>query len=296
MDETTYWQLHGLGGEAVEEARLSDAARLFAAAEAEARRLGKPALADRAFCNQAAVRYREGSATGIREGLSRILGSSPDARARELAAYNLAVLFRRRQRLGVARFYGETALRQACSLGEGSIQAVCLDFLGRLRIQEGRTSEGVALFEQSLEVAQVEVSVRRALTLGNLAYCSSVAGRRSEALRLLEEGLKVFARSPSLLYEPGIRLNAGFTLLEAGEPEAALANGRHALNQCAVESFGGEGKYALYLVGEALVQQGDRSEAKEHFVQLQRRYYPQIPDLPDLLLTCRTHVFLNWLA
>jgi tetratricopeptide (TPR) repeat protein len=99
------------------------------------------------------------------------------------------------------------------------------------------------------------------------------------------------------MYEPILRLNLGFSYLEIGELERALDNGQRALGSLEEQLSADpqQHKHALYLLGESHAQRGELREAREHFQELQRKHYPKLPDLTELLLSVRTHGFLSWL-
>ena len=296
MNNAAYWQLQQQGVEALEGARLAEAEDLLARALKEAQRLGAEDLADRAFCNWAAVRIERGLHHGLRDSLSRILGGSPDPKARQLAAYNLGALYRAEKKGRLGRFYADASLRLAREQGNLFSQAVSRHLLGLLWMMDQRPAQALVSFQEAADTRSGgEPPAQGAITLSALGYCLSLTGRKAEGRRTLEESLKLADGLP-LLYQPSLRLTAGFACLETGEVDGALFHGRTALDLERPPELAEEGKYAHYLVGEALAIQGANREAREHFDILQKRYYPEIPDLTEMLLSCRTHIFLNWLA
>src|SRR5262245_57007109 len=107
MTDNTYWELHAQAVAAFHEAKLADAEATLGGGRwvSKYRRLFK--LADRAYCNWAAVRLERGSPSGVEEGLSRVLGCSEDAKARQLASYSLAAHYHLKRRFRGARLYAE---------------------------------------------------------------------------------------------------------------------------------------------------------------------------------------------
>ncbi|HVG09272.1 MAG TPA: tetratricopeptide repeat protein [Thermoanaerobaculia bacterium] len=292
MGEAVYWDLFERACRSVQRAELAEAETVFLEACREARRESLPRLVDRAYCNWAAIRIERGTPAGIREGLSRVLGGSDDPRARQLAAYNLASLYQDRAPLRIMRFYAEAASRLAESTGDGRPAAAHL--LGLNAMKEGRLPDAIRSFRHALAISLGEDLPQHAtIAMSTLGYCLSLRGARDEGRRLLEESLAALRGLECSFYEPSLRLNLGFAALEMGEPDRALHQGMTVLG---LPSYRDEGRFARYLAGEACAQQGQEREAGEHFDLLQKTYYPQYPDLTQILLLYRTHRLLNWLA
>ncbi|HEX5719520.1 MAG TPA: hypothetical protein VF179_25395, partial [Thermoanaerobaculia bacterium] len=135
MSEAGYWDLFERASRALQRAELAEAETVFLEACCEARRERLPRLVDRAYCNWAAIRIERGTPSGLQQGLSRVLGGSDDLRARQLAAYHLAVLYQDRGRLRIMRFYADTASRLAESTGDSRPAAAHL--LGLNATMEG---------------------------------------------------------------------------------------------------------------------------------------------------------------
>lgn len=293
MSETVYWDLFERANRAFQRAELAEAEAVFLEAWHEARRERLPRLADRAYCNWAAVRIERGTHSGLRQGLSRVLGGSDDLRARQLAAYHLAVLYQDRGQLRIMRFYADAASRLAESTGDSRPAAAHL--LGLNAMKEGRFPDAIRSFRHALAISLgQDLPQHAAIAMSTLGYCLSLMGARDEGRRLLEENLAALRGLDCSFYEPSLRLNLGFAALELKEPDRALHQGLIVLGLPAYR--GDEGRFARYLVGEACAQQGHEREAGEHFDLLQKTYYPQYPDLTEILLLYRTHHFLNWLA
>jgi tetratricopeptide (TPR) repeat protein len=296
MNDSFYWTLHERGATALQEARLTDAEEAFEEAHREARELGVSGLADRAFCNLVGVRLeRAGHPEDSMARLSEILGSSTDEKARQLSAYYLAISHRMRGNPRAARFYAEMAVRLAEAMGDPSGQASSLDLLGLLTVQEGRLEPAVEIFRRSLESSgRIGASSYVLITASTLGYCLGLLERWAESLYFLEESQQALEEPGARLYAPAARLNLGFAFLEHEDFDQAIEQGEAVLTLMAgQQSFL---KYAHYLLGEAHAQQGNPRLATEHFEILQKTWYPQHPDLPEVLLSFRTSRLLNWLS
>ncbi len=297
MNDSSYWTLHEQGVAALHGARLAEAEAAFLSAHREAKRRRCFALADRAYCNWAAVQVEKGLLAGTCEGLSKVLGRSQDLKARRLAAYYLAICYYARNLPKPAKFYAEMSSRLAQSLGDRRAQASSHHLMGILCMGENHLGSARKNLEASLAIQVKEgASLHTAMTTSTLAYCLSLMGDRREGAWLLEETLSEMESASSRVYEPHIRLNLGFASLEWGDLDGALEQGKAALAAVEEHEPSHEGKFARYLLGEAHVQTGADQEAEEQFEVLEKTYYPQYPGLSGLLLSCRTSQFLNWLG
>jgi tetratricopeptide (TPR) repeat protein len=197
------------------------------------------------------------------------------------------------------------SLDMARRLRDGFSQGVSAYLLGVIEINEGRPRQSLSRLQEALDVGFGENAPgERMLVLSLLGYVLTLTGNRHGAVEALEAsenhpgGAPWPQREPGLpMYEPTLRLNLGFSYLEIGEPDRAIENGRKALGSLDEQLSTNPQchKHALYLLGESHAQRGELREAREHFQELQRRYYPQLPDLTELLLTVRTHSFLSWM-
>lgn len=296
MSHSAYWDLYQQGTAALHGARFAEAETAFAQAWAEARRLADQTVAERARCNLAAAQIVLGTTDALEEDLSRILGASRDAKTRQLAAYNLATFHNAVGRTRIGRFYANMSLEMARRLRDGFSQGASAYLLALIEAEEGRPGESLFRLREALDSGFGEdAPTERMLVLSMLAYALILTGHRNEAVQALEASEKITGEAP--MYEPTTRLNLGFSYLEIGEVDRALQNGRKALDSLDEHRLGDKlhHKHGLYLLGESHAQRGEIQEAREHFHALQRTYYPQLPDLTELLLTLRTHSFLSWI-
>lgn len=293
MSDSEYWEWHQRGLEALNEARLSEAAEAFARARSAALRHGLP-LVDRAYCNWAGIRHAQDRRTGLEKGLSRVLGGSEDPRARQLAAYYLACIHWSQKNLKSARFYGSMAVRLAESLELIPSRVAGVHLLGLVWLAESRLEEARACFQEAVDLSAGQgMHPHAVMAKSTLGYCLALQGRRREGLGHLEEAL-VALDCP--LYEPPMRLNLGFALLEGGDLDGAIVQGRAALDLLERQGSRVDAKFAYYLLGEGYAQSGAGGQAEECFEILQKTWYPQYPELVRTLLACRTYPLLNWLA
>jgi tetratricopeptide (TPR) repeat protein len=283
--------------DALRQGNLAEAEEAFALSRRCARENQLPGLADRAYCNWAAIRLERNHLEGLRMGLSRVLGESPDLRARQLAAYQLTTYYRTRGNLRLARFYAEMSCQLAEKLGDDQIRATTLHCLGLLWAAESRLENGRDCLRRSLELrVKREMSVHTLVTISVYSYCAALLGGWAESFWLMDESYAALDMLSCDFYEPAIRLSLGFAHLELGERDEALGQGRQALGAMYDLNVTTEEKFAHYLIGESLARKGDFSGALDQFETLQKSFFPQYPDLPETLVAVRTSQWLNWLG
>jgi tetratricopeptide (TPR) repeat protein len=297
MNESSYWDLHKRAVDALRLGKLTEAEEAFALSRQCARDNHLPGLADRAYCNWAAIRLEQNQTAGLRAGLSQVLGGSSDLKARQLAAYNLTTCYRMRGNLRTARFYAEMSGQLAEKLGDDQVRATIFHCLGLLWTAESRLETARDCLRKSLELrVKREMSVHTLVTVSVYSYCAALLGGWAESFWLMEESLASLETLPCGIYEPSIRLSLGFAHLELGETDEALDQGLRALEVLQDLEIADDQKFARYLVGESLARKGDLREALNHFEILQRNFFPQYPELPEALVSVRTSQWLNWLG
>lgn len=297
MNESSYWDLHEQAVDALRRGNLAEAEEAFVLSRRCAQESQLPGLADRAYCNWAAIRLEQNQLGGLRMGLSQILGESSDLRARQLAAYNLTTYYRTRGNLRAARFYAEMSCQLAEKLGDDQIRATTLHCLGLLWTAESRLEAGRDCLRKSLELrVKREMSVHTLVTISVYSYCAALLGGWAESFWLMDESYVALETLSCGFYEPSIRLSLGFAHLELGERDEALDQGRQALGVMQDLQVTTDEKFAHYLIGESLARKGDLSGALDQFDTLQKNFFPQYPELPETLVSVRTSQWLNWLG
>jgi tetratricopeptide (TPR) repeat protein len=301
--EEGYWQLYLQAVQSLNDGLFQVAEDIFRQALQATRHPRLRQLRDRAYCNWAGVWVACGKAD-LDAPLSGLLGASSDLKARQLAAYHLANLYYFQHKARPSRLYAGMARRLAQALGDRRGEAVSLNQMGLAWLAESRWREARQCLEQAADMlAGIPQDPGLQLIRSTLIYVLSLAGSRREAMRLLHDG----AAAPDLagcppLYAPEMATNLAFACLELGELEAAISWGQAALTGCEDTRSAGlrDGdpldRYLHYAIGEAAAGLGEMDRARRHFAELQRKYYPQLVELPDLLLAERTHAFVTWLA
>ncbi len=292
--DASYELLRDRGLQALSQGDSEVALHFFEEALDRARENGDERLIDRTFCNLAAVeielgRIQDGSLVRLREILMRNI----DAESCRLAAYWLARAHDLKKAYKKALFYARVSLDRSIVLERQDWIASSHNTLGNILIAESYFDQARCEYEQALAMMPEEHSLDRALILDNLGYCRIVEGRFSEGFRHLYESLRTFRRKGARGFERGPRLSLCFALLEVGRYRAAYRHGLVALK--IAEDFGDKdvAKNALYLLGEAANLASDTRGAREHFRDLQERFFPNDRYLPDFLLAIDVRKLIN---
>ncbi len=268
--------------------------RLFGEAFDRAQEAGNERLRDRAFCNLTAIQIelfscKDESLTRLRE----ILVRNGDQENCRLAAYYLARAHELKKGYKKALFYARIALERSTTLGRRDWIASAHNAVGNILIAESHFEQACVQYEQALEMISTGRSLERALILDNLGYCRIVEGRFSEGFRCLYESLRSLRGLGARIFERGPRLSLCFGLLEVGRYRSAGKHGLAALELA--EEVGDKDvvKNALYLLGEAANLARDTGSAREHFTDLQERFFPADRYLPDFLLAIDVRKLIN---
>lgn len=277
-----------------ESERLEEALQTFARAEALAEEAGDPRRVDRAFINRCALlieRERRLPPEYLHRLRQTLMSADCDVNSR-LAAYNMALVYECSKEHRKGLFYARIALDRSRLLGISEWLASSHNQMGNLLLAESRFEEGLDAYEEALRHLPSGPSRRKALILTNLGYAREVAG--------LEGGLEYLYRSLRMLRSVGIRrdqvfphLDLCFALMERGRFRHALKHGARALNLAEESGEDEDVKHALFLLGEVAQEIGDPARARSLFERLQKRFFPEIPQLADMLLSLDVRKLVN---
>lgn len=274
--------------------RLDAALESFDHAHALAVEVGEPDLADLAFCNRSAVAVRLGRHGEAVARLQEILLQTANPHVAALAAYNLSWAYDQRKDFKKVLFYGRIALGHADDGGQDELRASALNQLGNAFAGLNQFDAALDHYRQGLELIGEERSSRRALLLNNIGYACTVLGRLHEAFGPIFESLRILRRcSPDSLYEIEPHLTLAFAYLHIARPDSAK---RHAFRAFEAAERTGDLdrlKYALLLLGESHKLAGEETEARDYFDLLQESFYPDMPNVPGMLLTLDVCKLIN---
>lgn len=278
---------------AVAEGRLPRALELFDSTMTWAVEHGDSDLWDRALCNRFAVEVELGEATDALGELRQIVLRSKDPENAFLAAYNVARAYDRKKDYARALFYARIARGRCDQLDRSDWLGWSHNQTGNLLLATSEIEDACAEFERALALTTCSSSIDRALILDNLGYCRILQGRHNEGFALLFESLRILIRLGDDRHQAYPRLALCYAYLDTGRLRSAL---RHGLRAVEIATRGSDHeaiKNGHYLLGETYNQLGQDETARDYFVRLQQRYYPDAPHVPDLLLTIDVRPLLN---
>ncbi len=289
----TYQRLKAQAQDLLRSGQLPEAVRLLEQAVDVARFLGDSELLDRAVLNRIGFSIELGTTQQDLVDLGKILLRSTNPEISFLAAYNLSWAYKARQETTRAVSYATRALECAHGLGRA-------DWIASAHNQKGISLLAGSYFEEASEQFAAGLASlpsgrdkRRAVLLDNFGYCQIVRGNVAEGFRALFQSLRMLRRLGERWVEPAPRVSLCFAFLEVGKVRAALRHGLAALVLAEELGDAANRKSALYLLGEVAKQAGDELGARRHFQQLQETFYPQVPDLIEMLLVVDARTMVN---
>jgi tetratricopeptide (TPR) repeat protein len=292
-DRAEYERLWRRAEDAKEAGRLEEALGAYAESLAAARRLGDLELVDRAVCNEAAVAIALGEIDSRIPPLREILMRNGSATNCYLAAYHVARAYELRKEPKKGLFYARIARERAEQLGHPQRRGAAYNQMGNALLAESMFEEAAASYRRALATVPEELTDWRLLCLANLAYCEVVLGRHRAGASRLYRVLRSALRGASRRIEMMVRLDLCFALLELGRLRAAARHARRAYALTHEVGEVGEVKNCLYLLGQVAVLEQRLADARHWFGELQERFYPGQPNLPELLIGVDVRRMIN---
>lgn len=291
---TRYESLKERGAGLLAAGQLQEALRAFDDAHGIARGLGNPDLVDLAYCNRSAVAARLGPTGETVARLQEILLRTQNHQVAALAAYNLGYEYDRRKDFKKAIFYGRIALKYAEDGGLDDLRASVLNDLGNAFAGLNQFDVALEHFEHGLALLGPEPSPQKAHLLNNVGYVSTVLGSMPEAFRSAFQSLRMIRScGVEALYGCEPHLTLAFAYLHVSRPDAALRHAEKASELAEAALDLERLKYGLLLLGESHKLLGDEPAARDYFALLQESFYPDMPDVPGMLLALDVCKLIN---
>jgi tetratricopeptide (TPR) repeat protein len=292
--------LYQQGRHAIDRGELERALEIYDQALRWAEEWGERDDVDRASCSRLAVLLHTGQGEMASRSLRMILMRSSNALNQFIAAYNIAMHYENAGDFSKSQFYGDLALDHANRLGSEDSRADfhranCYCHLGNLAIRESRFSEALGHYERAADLYDEDEVYRRLGTLTSMGFCHLAGERLSAGFALLFRVRRAYVRlrlGPSIA-AGRLRLAFCFGYVQLEKFHQAVLHGKEAIRigeECGDRDVV---KKALYLLGEAEKIRGDEMEAFKYFANLQEDYYPDHPNLPEILLYNDTNRLVN---
>jgi tetratricopeptide (TPR) repeat protein len=288
-----YEQARTRGLRSLEAGRLEEAQGHFGTALTLAQASGDPLLIDRATCNEAAVAISRGEVERPLPALRSILMRNLCEENCALAAYNIARAYELRKEPKKSLFYARMARDRAVGLEHPQRLAAASNQIGNALLADSFFEEAATSYREALGAVPPELDEWQMMCLGNLGYCEVVLGDLQQGVTHLYQVLRVALRRRSPRLELMARRDLAYAHLELGRSRSAARHVTRARQLAEEIGEPHEVKNALYLLGQVAVLAGDRAAAREHFIELQQRFYPAQPQLPDLLLGVDVRRLIN---
>jgi len=192
-----------------------------------------------------------------------------------------------------ALFYGEIARDAATELGDPFSRAKVLNTMGIILTADSRFADAIDCFDTSLAALALvrdrdaEVAVSRSLVLGGLGGAKVIGGDYEEGVRLLEGVLPQMAND---YYRAEVVLDLCYGYLELGRLSEAEYFGIEGLELATVQR---QTRNANHLLGEVMVRTNRYEEADRYFTEV-AGFYPQYPNVKELLFTVDLCEVVNW--
>jgi Tfp pilus assembly protein PilF len=291
--QADYEVLRSAAAAAVEAGRLEEALRLLDAAAEQAGRGSDPELEDRARCNRAALAITLGELDGPLPELRRILMANRSVEAAFLAAYNIARVYELRKEHKKGLFYAQIARDRANVLRHDEWLGGALNQIGNFQVAESHFTEGAAAYRRALALLPASGSEHRSTVGANLGYCALMEGQLDRGLELLYQSLRRARREGWRRLEMVVHLDLCYGLMERHRLAFAWKHGNRGL--ALAEEIGEPDpiKNGLFLLGELAVMAGEPERGHRYFGDLQRRFYPDQPYLPDFLASVDVRRMIN---
>lgn len=263
---------------------------------------GEADLADEALCGWGAAETELGNGVDVMPELRRILlGSTVDHNC-WLASYTLARAHELEGQIRKAIFYARLSHHHSAHVQRPGLIGVSHNLLGNLLVADGREADAAAEYRTALRQAEGAPSTWIAGAETNLGYCLLVGairskglrrGRMREGLRLIYRSIRTFRREGAVQYSMLPHLDLCFAHLELQRPAAAKRHGQRALALAKQYDDSATIKNSLYLLGHVALLEGETETARRHFVELERRYYPDQSGLTDVLMSLDLRQVVN---
>lgn len=293
--ETSYKELREQGRQALSAGRLEEALELLHQALVLARRSDDADLIDRAFCNHCALTIALGRFDDF-QSLREVLVRNQSGETSFAAAYNLSRAYELTRNFKKALFYGRVARDRSTPLENPEFLAKSHVQIGKCLVAGSHFDDAVAEFESALALIPETMSTIRASTLVNLAYPQILLGKTREAFRNLFMSLRWYRKAGQRIYEAWPHLTLCFAYSEAGRLDLAARHGERALVLAEETGDMDALKNSYFLLGELEKSRGDYEAAHGHYSRLQERFYPDNPQVPQLMLMVDTRELVNMRA
>ncbi len=261
-----------------------------------ARELGDRELVDQAICNKSGILVIQGQGDRVVGELRQILLRSSSAANNFQAAYVVSQFHELREERERSLFYARLALDHAERSKELEFVAKGNNRIANLLMADSYFEEACTHYGQALELLPEDYHLDRALLWSNTGYCQVVLGHYNRGLKYLSRSLQLVRRKCAATWERFPCLGLSYAYLELARLDQARTHGGRALRQSELAESPEQIKNSLYLLGETEKLAGNEWQAWQYFRRLQGEFYPDQPEITDLLMATDIRKLVNLMA
>ncbi len=272
---------------------LQAALTLLDKAHDEAKRLGDVDRIDRALCNRMAVAISLGDYADARGPLRAALMRRTSDASAFLASIALARAYEASKGYKKGLFYAQVAQRHARAANDDRWLSSAFNIEGNCLVGDSHFERAMTAYRRALALLSEAPSSRRASIMLNLGYCATTTGQETEAFALAFSSLRWFRRAGDRRRCGWAHLDLCFAYSQRDRARRAVRHGRRALTLAEASGEAGLIKNVLFMLGGAEQQAGDIDAAYRCFDRLQREFYPDQPQLVELMLAVDLRQIVN---
>ncbi len=287
-------ELRRAGREAQLAGRAEDALALSNAALAHAKASGSRVDIDLAMCSRCSAAITLGDYREARGPLRQILMRRSCVESAFLAADNLSRSYELTKEFKKGLFYARVARDHALASGDPIWRASTHNQSGNCLLGDSFFEEAAAEYEQALALVHDDrFAFYQAAIQLNLGYCLSVLNDHRRAFQLAFASLRQFRQAKSDHYCAWAHLDLCHAYVQVERPGRARRHGHRALELAERTDDRDLLKNTLFMLGEAERLAGDTAAAYTCFSRLQRTFYPDQPELGDVMLAFELRQIVN---
>ena len=289
-----YLRLTRLAQRAFALARLQRSLAMFAAAEAEAHRLGDRELCDRAFCNRCVVLAELDRLGSVAVELKQVLIRSRDPFTAWMAAYYTSQLYEFDGNIGRALAYARRASELASACGERRALVHSANQHGVLALKDSHFAEASERFAEALRLGVEERTdtVTLAIIRDNLGYCLMCTGKVDEGMALCGDAAAALETAGSRQFLPEVYQDLCYGNLQQGRFDEARLAGERALTLAQEFEHPSVERNTLMLLADAAMDMDDE-EAAEQFLERLSAHYPDFRGMKAFLHAFNVREVIN---
>jgi len=289
----SFAELRDRGRQILEAGHLKEALGYFESALVVARQSGDEELVDLALANRGTALISLGRHLEVVSDLREILARNSSSENCFIAAYSLSQALYCSKEAKKGLFYARIARDRARDLEHRDWLASAHNQVGMGLLLESYFEEAEAEYRQALNFGLSEGSVEHANLLANLGYCLMTLGQPEKGTALALVALRQMRSRGAKLYEAWPELFLSYGYLEMERFDRARRHGQRSLELA--ESTGEVFlvKNALFVLGEVEKTVGCEEAAYGYFARLQRRFYPESPEVVALMMSVGMRQIVN---